>query len=173
MRQETIVHYFAEDGTPFDTNKLACQSYETLCIKYKKWLQDGKVMFWDHYENYINFELCDYTFTDNICYLEWLRKKLSKDVGYLIIHEHPCSEAWTDIWDFVVSYCIIDKDVAKKIENTYCEGDMLNFDVCDGKFHNIDLVTRRAKAVKERIMNAVASDFIKRHSVEEGTECKN
>ena len=167
MREETVVNYIADDGTPFEVNKIACQHYEMLCNKYKQWLQDGKIMFWDHYGNYLNFELCEYTFADNTSYLDWLRKRLSTGVGYLMIHEHPCSEAWTELWEFVVSYCLIDKSTAKKIEPTYCEGDMLNFDAQDCKFHNIDLVTRRAKAVKERIMNTVAAEFIKRQNTGE------
>ena len=57
MREETVVKYIADDGVAFK-DKLDCLNYEKLCEKYKKWLADGKVMFWDHYEKYINFDLC-------------------------------------------------------------------------------------------------------------------
>jgi hypothetical protein len=153
MREETIIKYVADDGVAFK-DRLDCLHYEKLCENYKKWLADGKVMFWDHSENYLNFELLVADADTN--YLDWLKKRLSTGVGYLIINEHPCSSAWSSVWEFVVKYCLFDTATVKKIEPTYREGDLLNYDSNDCRFHNIDLVIRNATTAKERMMKDLA-----------------
>lgn len=153
MREETIVKYVADDGVAFK-DKLDCLNYEKLCEKYKKWLADGKVMFWDHYEKYINFDLCKGD--EGVNYLDWLKKRLSTGIGYIRINEHPCGSGWSSIWEFVVKYCLFDNTTAKKIEPTYCEGDILSYDYTDCRFHNIDLVIRNAAATKDRMMKDLA-----------------
>lgn len=82
MREETIVKYVADDGVAFK-DKLDCLNYEKLCKKYKKWLAAGKVVFWDHYEKYINFDLCECD--EGVNYLDWLKKRLSTGIGYINI----------------------------------------------------------------------------------------
>jgi hypothetical protein len=154
MREETIVKYIADDSTPFK-DRLDCLHYEKLCEKYKKWLSNGKVMFWSHSEAYMNLDLCDWTFKDNTNYLDWLRKQLSLGCGYVTIQQHPCSEDWEEIWEFVVSYLLIDKNSARKLEPTYCLGDLLVYDQQDCRFHNIDLVIRNANTTKEKLINNI------------------
>ena len=44
MREETIVSYFADDGTPFEQNKDACKIYEELC--YDKNFPLGTIFDW-------------------------------------------------------------------------------------------------------------------------------
>lgn len=163
MREETLTRYIADDGTPFVENKLACQQYEMLCNKYKDWLRTGKVMFWSHCGEYLNFDLCEYTFTDRVCYLDWLKKQLSTGIGYLIIHTQPGEDTWDSIWEFVVKYCVIDSDTVRKIEASYKKGDMLNYDANDCRFHDIDFVVRNAAEMKEKIMNSVTEDFVNRY----------
>ena len=153
MREETIIKYIADDGATFKTS-LDCLHYEKLCERYKKWLSDGKVMFWDPYEKYINFDLCKGAVNKN--YLDWLKERLSTGVGYILINEHPWGEGWAEIWEFVVKYCLFDTVTIKKIESTYCEGDLLSYDLNDCRFHNIDFVMRNAKAMRDRLMKDFA-----------------
>lgn len=167
MREETIIKYIADDGTAFK-DKLDCLNYEKLCEKYKKWLADGKIMFWDHYEKYINFDLCKGDEGAN--YLDWLKKRLSTGIGYIIINEHPCGSSWSSIWEFVVTYCLFDNTTAKKIEPTYREGDLLSYDPNDCRFHNIDLVIRNATAAKERMMKDLAHKAFNAGKEEENAE---
>jgi hypothetical protein len=152
MREETVVKYIADDGVIFK-DRIDCLHYEKLCEKYKTWLRLGKVMFWGHAENYLNFELCERTSADNdnTSYLDWLKKRLSTAVSYIKINEHPCGDDWAPVWEFVVKYCLFDTATTKKIESTYCEGDLLSYDPSDCRFHNIDLVMRNATAAKERL----------------------
>ena len=56
MTEKTMTLYFADDGTPFKENKDACKIYDELCQKYKLWLGRGTIMFWDGYEEYMNFD---------------------------------------------------------------------------------------------------------------------
>jgi hypothetical protein len=153
MREETITKYIAEDGTAF-IDRLDCLNYEKLCDKYKQWLLDGKVMFWDHTENYINFDL--YNGTEGVNYLDWLKKRLSSGIGYIMINEHPCGSGWISVWEFVVKFCNFDTAEKEKIEPTYCEGDLLSYDSHDCHFHNIDLVIRNATAAKDRLVKNLA-----------------
>ena len=153
MKEKTIVKYIADDGVSFN-DRVDCLHYEKLCDKYKTWLQNGKVMFWDHAENYINFDLLEADADTN--YLDWLKKRLSTGISYIIINEHPCDKGWLAIWEFVVKYCLFDTATAKKIEPTYCEGDLLSYDPNDCRFHNIDLVIRNAKAARDRLMKDLA-----------------
>jgi hypothetical protein len=153
MREETIIKYVADDDVAFK-DRLDCLNYEKLCEKYKKWLADGKVMFWDHCEKYINFDLCKGVEGSN--YLDWLKKHLSTGIGYIRINENACSNDWVSVWEFVVKFCNFDTYEIEKIEPTYCEGDLLNYDPHDCSFHNIDLVIRNATAVKDRLVKDLA-----------------
>lgn len=153
MREETIVKYIADDGVSFK-DKLDCLYYEKLCEKYKNWLADGKVMFWDHYENYVNYDLL--AGQEGTNYLDWLKKRLSTGIGYIKINENPCSNGWISVWEFVVKFCNFDTAEKELIAPTYCEGDLLNYDPRDCSFHNIDLVIRNAAATKERMMKDLA-----------------
>ena len=65
MRTENIVFYFADDGTPFNQDRDACEHYDRFCLKIKNWLQKGIIKFWDGSETYMNPKLIDYTFVDN------------------------------------------------------------------------------------------------------------
>lgn len=152
MREETVVKYVADDGVIFQ-DKLDCLHYEKLCEKYKTWLRLGKIMFWDSAEKYSNFDLLEAD--ENTNYLDWLKKRLSTGVSYIIINEHPCGEGWASVWEFVVKYCLFDTGTANKIEPTYREGDLLCYDPNDCRFHNIDLVIRNATATKEKIQKDI------------------
>ena len=154
MKEKTIVKYIADDGVSFN-DRMDCLHYEKLCEKYKKWLADGKVMFWDHSENYINFGLCGCD-VEGINYIDWLKQQLSIGIGYIRLNENPCSSAWIAIWEFIVKFCGFDSTEVKKIEPTYHEGDLLVYDLQDCKFHNIDLVIRNADATKKRLMKDLA-----------------
>lgn len=167
MREETVVKYIADDGVAFK-DKLDCLNYEKLCEKYKKWLADGKVMFWDHYEKYINFDLCKGK--EGVNYLDWLSRQLYGGVGYIVINENPCSSAWISIWEFVVKFCNFDEADIRRIEPTYCEGDLINYDSSDCGFHNIDLVIRNVAAARDRLMKDLAHKAFNAGKEEENAE---
>ena len=159
MREETIVSYFADDGTPFEQNKDACKIYEELCQKYKTWLRRGDVMFWNHYSKYINFDLIDYTFANDTAYLDWLLNRLRTECGYIVVNVHPCSAEWSAIWEFAKLYGNIGSE-CDKIEKTYCVGDLLNYDERDSKWHNLSLLQRNVTRLQENLMNDVAAKGI-------------
>jgi hypothetical protein len=167
MREETVVKYIADDGVAFK-DKLDCLNYEKLCEKYKKWLADGKVMFWDHYEKYLNFDLCTGTAGTN--YIDWLKMRLTSAIGYITINEHPCCSGWTAVWEFVTKFCSFDEDDIRRIEPTYREGDLLSYDPNDCRFHNIDLVIRNANVAKERMMKDLAHKAFNAGKEEEENE---
>lgn len=167
MREETIVKYIADDGTAFK-EQLDCLNYEKLCTKYKNWLHDGKIMFWDHAEKYLNFDLCSGAAVVN--YIEWLKKQLSTGIGYIKINEHPCSSSWIAVWEFVVKFCDFDTAEQGKLEPTYCEGDLLSYDPHDCRFHNIDLVIRNATATKERLNKDLVEKVLVTKREEENAE---
>lgn len=156
MREETVIKYIADDGTPFNEDE-ACQQYEKLCAKYKNWLKDGKVLFWSHAGKFMNIDLCDSAFN----YLDWLKEQLSSNCGYVSINEHPCDKAWAVIWEFVVKYLNIDNSTSRKIEPNYRVGDLLAYDMQDCKFHNIDFVARNVAVTKKILMNEVPNQTIK------------
>ena len=159
MREETIVNYFAEDGTPFEQDKNACIVYENLCKTYKEWLAKGIVMFWNHYSKYLNFDLLDYTCTNNNSYLDWLRERLSTECGYLVINVHPCSNEWTDVWNFTKLYTNMGSELLL-LEKNYCIGDLLNYNEADCKWHNASLFQRNVTKKQEDLMNDVAAKGI-------------
>ena len=159
MTEETVVNYFAEDGTPFEQDKDACIVYENFCKTFKEWLVKGTVMFWNHYSKYLNFDLLDYTFVDNTSYSDWLLKRLKTECEYLVINVHPCSDEWTDVWNFIKlstnmgSECLL-------LEKTYCIGDLLNHNEADHKWHNASLFQRNVAKKQEELMNDVAAKGI-------------
>lgn len=150
MRAETIISYFADDGTPFEQNKEACEIYDKLCAKTKTWLRRGTVMFWDALETYMNFDLIDYTFKDKTCYLDWLKKQLSC-CHFIVINSQPGEEVWEDLWEFVYKYCPMSEVERVKLSRDYQEGDLLAYDVHDCKFHNFSLVARNTEITHSRL----------------------
>lgn len=149
MRTETIVAYFADDGTPFKQNKDACEIYDRLCAKIKTWLRRGTVMFWDGSETYMNFELIDYTFADNLCYLDWLKKRLQY-CHFIVVNSQPGEESWEDLWEFVSKYCPLSEGESRKLRQDYKEGDLLAYDA-DCRFHNFSLVARNTEIIHSRL----------------------
>ena len=158
MKEETVVQYTAEDGTPFGKNKLACQNYEALCSKYREWLRSGKVMFWSKEEDYINFSLIDYTYQDGNNYLDLLKRVLQNS-GFLIIDSQPDREDWEELWEFVTNYVILSATEQRKIPYFYEAGDLLAFDCQDCCFHNMSLVIRRASACDKRLKENLVKTF--------------
>jgi hypothetical protein len=167
MREETIVKYIADDGVAFK-DRLDCLHYEKLCTKYKNWLYDGRVKFWSRSEKYLNFDLWagdpDAT---KYNYIDWLKQRLSNDVGYIIINEDPNETGWANVWDFIVKFCNFDEDDIRRIETTYCKGDLINYDWSDCGFHNISHVVRNVLATKETLMSSYTQELYKRDKEEE------
>ena len=156
MTEKTMTLYFADDGTPFKENKDACEIYDQICRKYRLWLGRGTVMFWSPQEEYMNLELMDYTFADNLCYLDWLKKRLSY-CHFIVVHSQPGEEAWDDLWEFVSKYCPLSEAESIKLRQDYIEGDLIAYDTHDCKFHNFSLVARRTAEMHERLNLNVAN----------------
>lgn len=159
MRTETIVAYFADDGTPFKQNKEACEIYDKLCQKYKTWLRRDTVMFWDGYETYMNLELIDYTFADKLCYLDWLKKRLQY-CHFIVVNSQSGEEAWEDLWEFVSKYCPLSEGESIKLKQDYKKGDLLAYDVHDCKFHNFSLVSRNTETIHNRLIQHLAGQAL-------------
>lgn len=153
MRTETITLYFAEDGTPFNQDKEACEYYENFCIKIKTWLQKGLIRFWDGSETYLNSKLINYTFTNNLCYSDWLKKRLSY-CYFIIISSQPGEELWEDLWEFVSKYCPMSESERIKISRDYKKDDLIAYDVYDCKFHNFSLVARNTETIYDRLLQS-------------------
>lgn len=154
MREETVVSYFADDGTPFKQNKEACIIYENLCTKVKSWLHKGTIMLWDGSESYMNPELLEYTFTDGLNYFDWLKKRLQYSY-FIKIKSQPGKEDWEELWEFVFKYCPLSESELIKLKRDYVEGDLLGYDV-DCRFHNFSLVSRRTAEVCDRLNASLA-----------------
>lgn len=150
MRTETTITYFADDETPFKHDKEACEYYDNLCTKIKTWLRNGTVMFWDGSEAYMNLKLVDYTFTDNLCYLDWLKKRLSY-CYFIVINSQPGEDAWEGLWEFVIKYSPLTKLEKIKFEKDYQEGDLIAYDITDCNFHNFSLVARNTEIIYKRL----------------------
>ena len=150
MRTENIVFYFADDGTPFNQDRDACEHYDRFCLKIKNWLQKGIIKFWDGSETYMNPKLIDYTFVDNLYYLDWLKKRLSY-CYFIVINSQPGEDIWEDLWEFVSKYCPMSESEKIKIRRDYKKDDLIAYDVYDCKFHNFSLVTRNTEAIYDRL----------------------
>ena len=154
MTEKTMTLYFADDGTPFKENKDACKIYDELCQKYKLLLGRGTVMFWDGSEEYMNFELMDYTFADNLCYLDWLKKRLQY-CHFIVVNSQPGEEAWEELWEFVSKYCPLSESESTKLQCDYKEGDLLAYD-SDCRYHNFSLVARNTEIIHNRLNQNLA-----------------
>lgn len=157
MTEKTLTLYFADDGTPFKENKDACQIYDKICQKYKLWIGRGKVMFWSHQEKYMNFDIMDYTFKDDKCYLDWLRDTLTSTCGFVVINAARTDEDFEELFEFVSKYCGFGESEERKIKPDYQEADLLAFDSQDCRFHNFSLVARRTAEIHERLNLEVAN----------------
>ena len=76
--------YFADDGTPFEENKEACEAYDFVYHKVYKMISQGKVVFWNYKNEFLNDKLLNYKWNtdDKLCYCDWLIKQL-KNIAYI------------------------------------------------------------------------------------------
>lgn len=160
MRTETKELYFADDGTPFEQNMLACIKYDHICAQYKEWLRSGKVMFWSKEEQYLNYDLIEYEYQNNTNYLDWLKNRLN-NIGFIVIDSQEDQEDWQDIWEFVISNTALSTREQIKIPIFYEAGDLLAFDCQDCLFHNMSLVIRNATACDKRLKENLVKTFRK------------
>jgi hypothetical protein len=70
MHKEVKELYFADDGTPFEENKEACEVYDTLYYKLYKMIEHGKVLFWNYSGKFVRDQLLNYKWNtvDKLCY---------------------------------------------------------------------------------------------------------
>ena len=168
MQKIEKVLYFADDGTPFEENRAACEVYEKLCIHYRRLFVRGDIMFWDHYENYMNYKFAEYAYKDDNCsYLDYIIKTLKTSCGYFIINEVPEGMVLEDVWEWLSKSCCIGEFDLSRIKTDYQFGDLIAFDQQDSRFHNFSLVARRTAEVEKRIKVKVANEAIKYRALAE------
>lgn len=130
MRSENVTLYYADDGTPFKDNKLACEAYEKICRKTRQLIMSGKLKFWGPLEastgkgKYLLNELLDFEGFDSkkrLCYLDWLRQQL-KQVKFFAICLKTYKEAVDELdecWEFLQKYLKIDDCDLRIIKSHY------------------------------------------------------
>jgi hypothetical protein len=166
MQKVEKVLYYADDGTPFEENRTACEIYEQLCARYRKLLVRGDIMFWDHCENYLNFKFYEYTYNDSTgSYLDNLLKTLKTSCGYFIINEVPGGMTLDDVWEYLSKACCIGDFDLKRLKADYQFGDLIAFEQQDCRFHNFSLVARRTSEIEKRIKIKVANEALKHKTV--------
>jgi hypothetical protein len=156
MRKETVVKYFADDGTPFEGNDLACKNYEALCDKYKTYLRKGRVLFWSHAKQCLNLELCDFAFdvNTNTSYLDWLFDRLRGDCCYIMVNASLDTSDYNELWEFATLYGNVGVE-ADRLKKDYIAGDLLALDFPICKWRNMSLAKRNIEDLNKCLAESV------------------
>lgn len=161
MRSENVTLYYADDGTPFKDNKLACETYEKICHRTKQLIMSGKLKFWGTLDTstgkckYLLNELLDFGFNpkEKLCYLDWLRQQL-KQVRFFAICLKNYKEAVDELdecWEFLKNYLKIDDCDIRIIKTHYQNCDVCQYVEENCAWTNLDGNIRSAETLRNML----------------------
>lgn len=149
MQSETVTLYYAEDGTPFKDNKLACEAYEKCCVKIRQLIMSSKIKFWSSSGKRLINELLDiYSFDKETkkCYLDKVKDVLKNGCEFFSIYlnreeyENLCEfdAAFESVWEITQKYLRIDDCDLRMIKHYYNNGDVCQYDSHNCCWINLD-----------------------------------
>ena len=162
MRSEVKELYFADDGTPFEENKEACEVYDHLYHKVYQMIEYGKVLFWNYKGELVRSQLLNYTWNadDKLCYYDWLMKCLH-NIAYFRISVNTETAEFDEIWGLLCGLLDLKGSKERNLYNHYRTGDTCVFDSYICKYINQDDVIRNFNETKKDLDGALSKDFKK------------
>lgn len=162
MRKEKIEVYFADDGTPFNENREACEVYDALYHKVHRLIEYGKVLFWNYKGELVRSQLLDYTWNadDKLCYYDWLKKQLF-NVAYFRISVDRASAEFDEVWDLLRGLLNLDSSREPTLYVNYQTDDLCMFDPSVCRYVNQDDIARIFVSIKQDLDKALSDDFKK------------
>lgn len=162
MKKETKELYFADDGTPFEENKEACEAYDIVYHKVYKMIEYGKVLFWNYKGELIWSQLLNYTWNkdDQLCYYDWLKKQL-KNIGYFRVTVATGTAEFEEVWSLLHGLLNLDSSRERTLYNNYETGDICMFDAYICRYVNQDDVCRSYTRIKKELDSVVPEEFKK------------
>ena len=161
MYKETKELYFADDNTPFEENKEACEVYDALYLKLHKLIRHGRVLFWNYKGEPVWDQLLGYKWntTDKLCYYDWLKKQLYNIAYFRIIADRDTAE-FDEIWDLLRGLLNFDKSREPALYVNYKTGDLCAFDESICRYINQSDIIRNWLALEE-MLNLVIPEELK------------
>lgn len=160
MHKETRELYFADDGTPFEECKEACEVYDALYHKCYNMIEYGKVLFWNYKGELIRSQLLSYTWNkdDKLCYYDWLKKQLN-NIKYFRINTDRTSTEFDDVWDLLRGLLDLYNSRERTLYNNYETGDVCVLDEHTCRYVNQDDIVRSFAKIKKKLDVALSVDF--------------
>lgn len=164
MKKLTKEHYFADDGTPFEENKEACEVYDALYHKVYRMIYLGRVLFWNYKGELMNHNPKIYGYTwnadDKLCYYDWLKKQL-RNIAYFRICADINTPEFNELWGLLNGLLNFNSSRTDTLFDNYQTGDTCMFDNYTCRYVNQDDVARRFIKVREELDAVVPKDFEK------------
>lgn len=162
MYKETRELYYADDGTPFEENKEACEVYDALYHKCFEMIEHGKVLFWNYKGELVRSQLLSYRWNkeDKLCYHDWLKKQLN-NIMYFRINTDRASAEFDEVWNLLRSVVDFGNSRERILYNNYETGDICMLDELAHKYVNQDDIVRSFTSLKNELNRALSIDFKK------------
>lgn len=160
MYKERKELYFADDGTPFEENRLACEAYDYVYHKIYSLIEYGKVLFWNYKCELVNKNLLDHKWNteDKLCYYDWLKKQL-EHVAYFTILIGTDTSEFEEAWGLVTGLLCLGSSKVDKLYAKYRPGDLCMFDTQSCRYINQDDIVRETQALKEQLANTLQEEL--------------
>lgn len=162
MKTETKELYFADDGTPFEQNKEACEAYDKVYHKVYKMIWYGKVLFWTYKNEFFNEKLLSYQWNekDKLCYYDWVKKQLENISCIRIVADTQTSE-FDEIWDFLRGLVNFDNSRERQLYNNYETGDLIMLNPYTCRYENVSDLARSYIRIQKELDEAIPEEVKK------------
>lgn len=162
MYKETKELYFADDCTPFEENKEACEVYDVLYHKLYKMIEYGRVLFWNSKGELVWDKLLSYKWNtnDKLCYYDWLKKQLYNIAYFRIVVDRNTAE-FEEVWNLLRCLLCFDSSREPVLYANYQTGDLCAFDENLCRYVNQSDITRRKHELEEVLDSAIPEEFKK------------
>ena len=162
MRKELKELYFADDGTPFEENKEACEAYDIVYHKVYKMIWHGRVLFWNYNNEFFNDKLLTYKWNekDKLCYYDWVKKQL-ENISCIKIVVDPHTPEFDEVWGLLCGLVNFDNSRVRLLYEHYETGDLIMFNQHTCRYENVSDIVRSTKRIQKELDAAIPEEVKK------------
>lgn len=162
MHKELKELYFADDGTPFEENKEACEAYDIVYHKVYKMIWYGRVLFWNYNNEFFNDKLLTYKWNekDKLCYYDWVKKQL-ENIGCIRVVADPGTPEFDEVWDLLCGLVDLSNSREQQLYSNYKTGDLILLNPGTHRYENVSDIARCTEMIQKELDAAIPEEVKK------------
>ncbi len=154
--------YFADDGTPFEENREACEAYDIVYHKVYKMIWYGRVLFWNYKNEFFNAKLLNYKWNkdDKLCYYEWVKKQL-KNIACVRIVVDKNEPEFEEVWGLLMGLLNVKHSNVNQLYANYETGDLMMYEPYLQRYVNQSDIIRNTTRIEKELDAAIPEEVKK------------